>query len=401
MRLVPTVARFFEQRLAEPIWRPVFLLRELYLRWSARRSRSGQDGIDLKSRFCPAPFCNFELHETGRVFLCCDAWLPTAVGNLNVQDADSIWNSTQAQAVRRSILDGSYTHCNHGLCGRIVENNLPTRDEARKNPVYRDIIDNGRVVLEQPATFISLMNDRSCNLTCPSCRVSRVNFTKGRGYEIRKRLQQRLESSFFSEPTDRVFTVKVTGSGDAFASRVFREFLYALDGSLFPNLKIELQTNGTLFNRKAWSRLEKIQGNISAVIISFDAATEHTYAVTRRGGDWSHLINNVAFLADLRRRGKIGQLILDFVVQKANFREMAQYIAIGKQHNADMIRFSKMTNWGTRSPGEYESLAVWQPEHPDYPEFCDIMAQPVFDDRKVLLGNLAGERERARSNGPR
>ena len=395
MSFIPQAAKFFEGRLATPMWRPFFYARELYMRLGVILGNRRQKETGLADRFCSAPFRNFELHETGRVYACCDAWLPIALGNLNGQDAETIWNSQHAQDIRRSILDGSFRYCSHELCGLIAEKALPTREQARKDPFFRDIIDNNKVVMDEPATFISLMNDRSCNLSCPSCRVARLNFSTGYLYELRKRLQTKLEQAFFSKPTDRDFMIKVTGSGDPFASRVFREFLYALDKSKFPNLQIELQTNGTLFNEKTWKKLNKIHGNIFSVIISFDAATEKTYAITRRGGSWYHLVRNAEFLGGLRRQGQIGSLILDFVVQQANFHEMPQYIEIGQRLGADMIRFSKMTNWGNRSPAEHNALCVWRPEHPDYAEFQEIISRPIFDDPNVRLGNMTVERQRA------
>ena len=51
------------------------------------------------------------------------------------------------------------------------------------------------------------------------------------------------------------------------------------------------------------------------------------YRWTRRGGDWDQLLDNMEFLAELRRSGEIGRLSLYFVVQHANFREMPAMVA--------------------------------------------------------------------------
>lgn len=66
-----------------------------------------------------------------------------------------------------------------------------------------------------------------------------------------------------------------------FASKVFREQLFQLDGSKYPNMRINLQTNGVLLTPKSWRRMKAIHANISAVIVSIDAATQPTYEITR------------------------------------------------------------------------------------------------------------------------
>jgi sulfatase maturation enzyme AslB (radical SAM superfamily) len=391
MGMTKPFTRFIERRLASPFWLRTTRLTDL-LSPNRARFKAPQPDDGLRDRFCSRPFNLFELHENGSVFLCCPTWLPSAVGNLNGQDARDIWNSKRAQEIRRSILDGDYKHCSRELCPLIASKSLPTRAQARKNPAWRDVIDNHKVTVEGRPKVINLSNDRSCNLACPSCRSQRINFTKGRGYQLRKKLQDRLTAAFFSEPSDESFTINVTGSGDPFASRVFREFLLELDSKKFPNLKVALQTNGTLFNEKNWKRLNKIHGNISTVFVSFDAATEATYNITRRGGNWQHLMENVRFLSGLRAQGLLRHLRLDYVVQHANYREMPAFVKLAMGLNVDQVFFSKATNWGTWSANEFRSVCVWDAAHPDHGDFRRIIADPAFANPKVLIGNLAHDR---------
>src|SRR6185503_6876369 len=138
----------------------------------------------------------------------------------------------------------SFSHCNHEVCPDIQAGTLPTRAKASRDPRLREIIDGNKTVLEGIPRFINFSNDKSCNLSCPSCRTERIQFNEGPGYEVRKRLHDRLVAAFLTKPTDQPFTLSVTGSGDPFASRVFREFLFELDGSRFPNMQVNLQTNG-------------------------------------------------------------------------------------------------------------------------------------------------------------
>ena len=399
MRLVPIVFRFMESRVGSPFWRH---FTHIYEWWEERRSRwrmrrqaaaqAGRSDAPLAERFCKRPFESFELQENGSVNLCCPTWLRTRAGNLHADDATAIWNSSQAQAVRAGIHDGSFRHCNHAICPDIQAGTLPLRREVEREPRWRDIIQKKITAMPGVPAFINLSNDKSCNLACPSCRTERIQFNGGPGYEARLALQKKLEAAFFAHPTDQDMLVSVTGSGDPFASRVFRDFLFALDASKFPRLSVNLQTNGTLFTEKTWNNMAKLHGHIGSVLVSLDAASAATYAVVRRGGDWPQLLENLDFLAGLRRSGKIRELILYFVVQRANFHEMPEFARIGKRLNADRITFQRAVNWGTWSRGEYAAQAVWDPGHPDHAAFARVMADPILADPAVFLGNLAQAR---------
>jgi len=280
------------------------------------------------------------------------------------------------------------------LCPVIQARSLPTRAQASRDPRLRDIIAGNKTVVEGIPRLINFSHDKSCNLSCPSCRTQRILHSEGSGFDARKLLQDKLIESFLVKPSDQPFTVSITGTGDPFASRVFREFLYSFDGRLFPNVRINLQTNGVLFTERSWSRLHKLHGKIGSVLVSFDAATPATYAITRRGGNWDQLIENAGFLQRLRGTGDIRWLGLYFVVQHANFREMPAMVALGKRFGADQVNFSKAVWWGTWSLSEMRHQRVWDADHPDHAEFARMIVDPVFDEPIVFLGNVAGERAR-------
>ena len=272
-----------------------------------KKDTRGSINIDknLQGRFCPQPFTQFDLYEDGKVYACCNAWLPTPIGNLNHAGVMDIWNSQTSHAIRQSILDGSFRYCDHKVCPAIQNGSLPTLESSADNPLFHNAIVNGQLDQAEAPTFINLCNDASCNLYCPSCRPSRINHPAGKQYEKRQHLQDLLEDELFSEPNGRHFTVSVTGSGDPFASAVFRKFLYELNGSDFPNLAISLQTNGVLLTERSWLRMKDIHSNIKSIIVSFDAGTESTYSQTRRGGNWNLLLENTQRLGRLRQSGKL------------------------------------------------------------------------------------------------
>lgn len=343
---------------------------------------------NLKGRFCVNPFSQMDVYEGGKVHSCCSTWLPTSIGNIRKIPINEVWNSPVSQMIRESILDGSFRYCNHKICPMIQAGSLPTIEEASRNPVYREIIETGRLKLDELPTFINLCNDESCNLYCPSCRRQKINYPKGKEFEKRQHLQDVITQQLFAVPTDRHFSVNITGSGDPFASAVFRDFLYNLCGEDFPNLSIHLQTNGVLLTPRTWQRMHKIHSNIAAVLVSFDAGTEATYNITRRGGNWKLLLENTHRLGHLRSKNELKYLRLDFVVQQANYQEMEQFIQIGKSVKADKVAFSMVLDWGTWSREEYQEKCIWKQGHPQFDDFIKVLQSPIFDDQIVSLGNL-------------
>ncbi len=355
---------------------------------------------DLQGRFCPQPFTQFDVSNSGNVYACCSNWLPTAYGNLNRQSAAEAWNSTAAQAVRKSIHDGSFKYCDGRYCPRIQDGNLPTRDEARAEfPELADVIDRKATTIDTQPTHINFCSDRSCNLTCPSCRLEKILLTEGPLYDKQKALNDTIVAAFLGTPTERAFTINVTGSGDPFASKIYREFLFGLNGADFPNLSIDLQTNGVLLTPATWRRMENIHANIRNIYVSFDAATPEVYAITRRGGHWDQLIENCDMLGALRREGAFDFFRMDFVVQADNYRDMPAFVRLGRRLGVDVIHFSMVTDRNSWAKDDYETKAVWKTSHGEHGEFLEVLSDPILGSDDVYLGNITAMRDAAVAAG--
>jgi len=348
---------------------------------------------NLSGLFCANPFEQLDIYKSGEAYSCCSAWLKLPLGNVKNQPATTLWNSEASQVIRASIHDGSFRYCDQKLCPKIQGNKLPTLEVARQNPVHADFIENKITTLEDGPTFINFCNDPSCNLACPSCRVHKVMITSGKDYEEKQAIHNQIVDAFMGKPTDRHFSINVTGSGDPFGSKVYREFLFDIVGNDFPNLHVNLQTNGVMFTEKSWNKLHKIHGNLNNLIISLDAASAETYAITRRGGDWGLLQENLAFLSEKKKEGFFNFFRLDFVVQLDNFTEMPAFAELASRLCPDEIYFSMVTNWGTWPKEIYESKCIWKETHPRFQEFLEVLKHPAFDLPGVDLGNVSHYRE--------
>ncbi len=348
--------------------------------------------MNIENKFCRKPFEHFEVHPSGDVSLCCYTWLPYYAGRIDrTTSVKDVFNSDAVKEIRETIHDGTFRFCNSTLCPHIQNGDLPDKDKV-EGPRMQRIVKE-RIVDDLMPDFYNLCYDESCNLQCPSCRVNKINFTEGNAYEQRRRIQERIVKDLFYTPHTKNCTVNITGSGDPFGSKLFRELLFNVDCERCPNININLQTNGVMFTEKYWNKMHKLHNNINTVIVSYDAGTEETYNITRRGGNWDQLQTNMEFLSRLRQEGFIKELRIDFVVQQANYKEMAEVVRIGKRLKLDKVYFSLIVNWGTWTNEQYMYRAVYSKNHPEYDDFIKVLSDPILDDDIVDLGNVTQFKE--------
>ena len=74
--------------------------------------------VDLKKYICIIPFGNLEFHGEANL-MCCPSWLlkylPTDI------PIDKIWNSEEAIEIRKSVIDGTYRHCDKTQCPYLAQ----------------------------------------------------------------------------------------------------------------------------------------------------------------------------------------------------------------------------------------------------------------------------------------
>jgi pyruvate-formate lyase-activating enzyme len=368
----------------------------------------------LKSHVCLQPFRHIELFKQ-MASLCCPTWLTKPLlyeKNEKGEYNYDVWNSPDAIEIRKSILDGSYKYCDKKLCPHLntllstgYNNGTFARiDKPSKHKIKYEgdshfhfpfcdsdgIEINNKPFVENTPGTINFTFDRSCNLKCPSCRLDTIMEKPDEVREIDKIID--FINSGYSKDCRRIV---ITGSGDPFASKSFRRFMFNFDPTQWPNLKtVYLVTNGKLFNKKNWDMMKSIQPYITEVEVSIDAGTKDTYEnKTRLGGDWDILIENLKFISTINT---IKSLRISFIVQKDNYKEMSlcadliynifkERIQDIKSNKKTTLFFGRIAKWTHMTDRDMEKKDVSEPSHPNHSDFIRHLKQVYGYKNKIYI----------------
>jgi wyosine [tRNA(Phe)-imidazoG37] synthetase (radical SAM superfamily) len=303
--------------------------------------------------------------------MCCPSWLPTSITDGGKMSITEGWFGETSNKIRESVLDGSFSYCNHKLCPDL-SSVLGGRTTETNNFKLKENFIEPQVPMVETVLY---GQDRSCNLKCPSCRVNVIpNDNVNSPEHINKQaLQDEIENTFGSSIT----RVLLTGSGDPIYSKIYRDFLINFDSKKYPKMDtIVLVTNGILLTEKMWNKFN-CHEYIKILDISLDAGTKDTYEnVTRLGGVWEILLDNIKFiigLTDIKR-----EFVFSFVVSEYNFKEMAMAVELidnitHNMYGTKQINFRQHVYWesGAFSQEKVNKIGVFNPSHSQHAEFLE------------------------------
>lgn len=357
----------------------------------------------LKKYVCELPFIYTDIHTSGQ-FVCCPSWSPRNIktdvyGQPNKKSFDETddvmrnWTSISAKRIRRSVFNGTYSECNHLVCPKLnqlindgddmIPTNFLKKEDFSKKYNIETLEDIKK--FDTPPEEILFGFDRSCNLACPSCRLSLIANDRKNSTEYKNKLHliHSIENNFGKN----LKRILVTGSGDPFYSNIYRDYLQNFDKSKYPNLEaIQIITNGNMLDEKMWNSL-KAAPYIKFIEISIDAGKEYTYEkLTRLNGRWSKLISNLRFIASL---DTVDEIVCSMVVSKHNYKEMFLFYNLitgifENFKNSIGINYRQIVDWNTYSKEELEDLQVFNESHPLYDEFIHEL-QKIND--KILVNH--------------
>jgi MoaA/NifB/PqqE/SkfB family radical SAM enzyme len=330
----------------------------------------------LNHKLCWHPFSYAEIRYGGNVNICCPQWNPASIGNVFDDDFETIWNGEKAQAIRTSILDGSYKYCDNNTCPLIqnAEKSLLKKTDSTTNELINSV--------KATPKHVHFVIDNSCNLSCPSCRVSKITQLSKDRQESAFILIKKVLNSMFPYPHDEEKILSMDGSGELFSSEVYRRVFETepvfTETQNWPNLKFMLTTNGTMMTEKIQRKYKKIFDQTAKIEISIDAGNQESYEKVRVGGHWDLLWKNLDYLYSTIKDQKKTSWQWNIIVQKNNFKSIPDFIALAEKYDQHkpVIYFSKILNWGTMTDAEFLDHAVYLTDNPLYQKYCDIMDLP-------------------------
>lgn len=168
--------------------------------------------------------------------------------------------------------------------------------------------------------------------------------------------------------------VVLSGVGEALFSPHSRKLIKRIS-EIFPKVKFSLISNGILCDKKNLEELGIIDKLIS-ITISLHATKKSTYDKLVVNGDFNKVINNLNFLSEMKKMGKLDKFILNFVVNSYNYKEMVPYVKMAQKIGAT-VGFLELLKLETNED-VYEKINIFDKHHPQYNSFVKVLKNPIF-----------------------
>jgi len=295
--------------------------------------RTAKTGI---TNTCNYPHKVASIDVEGNCMLCgCDGWLPISSGKIqNYTKLEQIWQTDVAKKLQQDIDSKKFTWCSVDACGIRKQNQIKQQH------------------------YISVNVDESCNLACPSCRNTKINWTSGKKYEDRLTIATNLVKLIneFKQPLE----IMMSGNGDPLASLIYRPLILNMEPR--DNVSIRMLTNGLLL-KKLMHKM-KSKKNVKHLDISIDAGDQETYEKVRLGGSWDVLIDNLDYVKD----NFSCEVTLKFVLQKDNVHSLDNFVKLVEHYNFHG-NIMPIEDWSSLT--DFKSHNVFDKEHELYQQTRD------------------------------
>ena len=262
---------------------------------------------------CVAPWVSLEFDPSGLVYGCCSSQM-YPLGRIGIDRLSEIWSGPRVDALRHALANWDLSvAC--GTCRWHLEH-------GRMDPVAA-VYD--RYPLEsaypQAPHMMLFALSNACNLACVMCNgelSSRI-----RAQEGRPPLRSPYTDEFFVDLEALLPSVQLTKflGGEPFLAREHQR-VWDLMEALGSQARVEVTTNGTVWNDVVESVLGRFRTDIS---VSIDAATAATYERIRRGGDFASMQRNIErFLAATQQAGT--RLDVTYCLMIPNWHELFAFL---------------------------------------------------------------------------
>lgn len=287
------------------------------------------------------------------------------LGNLRDNSLLEVYHSEAAKRFRQTLLNGTYDFCNEENCPWMANNMLESQMvEVDEIPTYPQII--------------SLAYDRRCNYHCTCC-ISRCDD------KIDPIIQEKIEKEV-RKALPHVKNFSANGLGEFFVSESMMKLISEWKPEEIENAEFDLETNGSLFHKKNWDKIQNIGNaklNVALTVHSFDEAAYQYLSGTNI--KINQIIENLKFVKKLREEGKINCLEIATVLQERNFRTLPEFVSrCLNEFGADVVRIRRFLPEKAMDENIEWFFDIRNPLHPYHSEYLDILQHPILKDPRVF-----------------
>jgi len=198
----------------------------------------------------------------------------------------------------------------------------------------------------------------TCNLKCPLCPTGCGQIKREKGFLTFQNFKKVIDDS-----GDYIFHLRLWNWGEPLLNKdIFKMISYAKSKKIFVNLS----TNSNFIDDKT-SR-ELINSGLDELIISLDGASEETYNLYRKGGNFQKIINSIQLLIQERKKlnKKTPFVKLQFIIMKHNEHEIKEIQKLSRVLGVDELVFKTV---GIMDYFSKEDIKKYLPSNPEYSRY--------------------------------
>lgn len=237
---------------------------------------------------CHAPYRSLYLDIYGNATACCFN-RAHVLGKYPQQSLNEIINCEKRSFLQKELCRQNFMYgCQH--CHKLIESTNFEGTEAR---MYDNLKDQGII----PSEIIFEL-DNTCNLACKMCHEGfSSTIARQKGLE---KIKHPYDEEFLKQLKELIPTLKVAKflGGEPFLIDIYYR-IWDMILDINPKCKILLQTNGTIFNDKIKSYLER--GNFY-IGVSVDSLKKEVFESIRCNAVFETVMENIQHFAEIAKR---------------------------------------------------------------------------------------------------
>jgi MoaA/NifB/PqqE/SkfB family radical SAM enzyme len=281
---------------------------------------------------CTEPWTTLEAagHD-GRVYQCGGNWSAKQMGNVKDNTLMEIWNGQPFQQARRMMGQKAVAGLCKPICTRLYDGvanekrfKIQAGSEAfvRNQLLLAEEIAERKEVLTGMPQHMTLCPSSYCNYNCVFC-----DYGQRDRVDIPERIWDELPLFL---PTLKTLTLL---GGEPFASPRVWDFLTTFDTEKFPDVRLDIFTNGALMTEKALRRVKS--SALGEITISLNAGSPEVYETVERGtASLGQVMQNVDALIRFRDDYQVWfGITLSLIVMRENAHTLIQFGQLALERN--------------------------------------------------------------------